>query len=112
MNHRQRLTIYLVYPVRKELLDFLCFLSTDERFKVLAVRRFPYALARTSKADDGRRETEQTYKWPTGFPPTEAVGHANQTIPFAAHLRSVFLSTTIMFFPSEDIFLHMREKVS
>ena len=47
---------------------------------------------------------------PTGFLAADALGHATQTIPFAAHFRSAFLSMVIMFFPSADTFLYMREE--
>ena len=53
-----------------------------------------------------------TYKCPTGFPPREGVGHANQMIPLAAHFRSAFRSMLTRFFPREDIFLQAEEQVN
>jgi len=55
---------------------------------------------------------EHTYKSADGFPPNEGDGHANQKIPLAAHFRSTFFSTFVMFFFSAEVFLYMRQKVS
>jgi hypothetical protein len=49
-----------------------------------------------------------TYKCPTGFPPREEVGHANQMMPLAAHLRSTFLSMVTRFDPSAVRFLENK----
>ena len=39
-------------PIREQLLHLVRLLSTDEGFEVLAVRRFPGALAMTGEDDD------------------------------------------------------------
>ena len=50
-----------------------------------------------------------THKCPTGLPPREGVGHANQKIPLAAHVRSTFLSTFVILFFNEEMFLWKRK---
>ena len=56
--------------------------------------------------------SKNTYKCPTGFPAAEGVGHANQTIPLAAHFRSAFLSTVTKLLPSDGTFLQAQKQVS
>lgn len=49
---------------------------------------------------------EHAHRYPDGFPPARGCGHANQKIPLAAHLCSMFFSTVVMFFFSEETFLY------